>query len=87
MDINPLCNMIEYLTTLFIVFHRFSKSPSLHNVTLPRTWLLRTAHLEPTTNKDTRLIPLLIQPMKHLLREVYFGCGEYSHDFLRSCWY
>lgn len=76
MEIGTLCHFLDVLCGSFIFAKRLqiqSKSP-LHNITLPRSWILEhLSHLDRLKDKDIRLGSAIITFVAELLELVYSG--------------
>ncbi len=48
----------------------------MHDITLPRSWLLRFRKLDGLEKRDTRMLAHLVRPLADLLESVYNGAGE-----------
>ena len=76
-EIGVLCAYIEHLCALTVVFNRAQRTGSLHNVTLPRSWLskvLANFTLDEAADKtiDFWQFPHILGD---LIKEIYTGKG------------
>ena len=70
-DLNALCDLAERLSGLFIMAYRFnSRGGVLHNVTLPRSWLINL--ILPGTNlgKDTSTFSMFASSIIELMQRI-----------------
>ncbi|KAH9005757.1 hypothetical protein EDB86DRAFT_3162664 [Lactarius hatsudake] len=84
-DLAVLCTVVERLFGLAIMTAKHSEFGSLHDVLLPRTWIL-TLWEDFFKFKDRRLAPLgnLAQATENLLKDIY--TGEYQRHAIIDPW-
>ncbi|KAH9931245.1 uncharacterized protein B0H18DRAFT_929725 [Fomitopsis serialis] len=71
-DIVVLCEFMDNLAGLLIVASRMSDANTLHDLTMPRSWLQRVLpSLSQLKNQSTNLIRLYMKPMAGLLDQIY----------------
>ncbi|KAH9931251.1 uncharacterized protein B0H18DRAFT_929734 [Fomitopsis serialis] len=71
-NIVVLCGFLDSLAGLLIVASRLNGANTLHDLTMPRSWLQRvlpSAH--QLRDKSTRLVYLYMEPMANLLEQIY----------------
>ena len=74
-DVNVLCHLAEFLAgTVILARVRFN----LHNVVLPRGWILGLLRQIAMREPDTMLIDRLLFSMKALLEDLIKGGEEAS---------
>lgn len=74
-EIGIFCSFIERICGSLIVYNRYQRTGSLHEVALPRSWLkviLDTFKFQPT-EKDTSRCGLLLQSLEELLRMLHYN--------------
>ncbi|KAF6765898.1 hypothetical protein DFP72DRAFT_865003 [Ephemerocybe angulata] len=71
-DVNTLCHLAEYLSAALILARM---DFNLHNLTLPRGWLLFFLRHVTVTRVDTTLITDLLEALKCILESLVYG-GE-----------
>ena len=70
-DLNPLCDLAERLSGLFIMAHRVnSRGGVLHNVTLPRSWFINLIRRGTDLRKDTSAFSMFVSTMIELMRGI-----------------
>ncbi|TFY57544.1 hypothetical protein EVJ58_g6956 [Rhodofomes roseus] len=73
-DIGVLCNFMDHLCTLLTVATGLQRRGTLHDITLPRTWLQRIAEDLPSLyERKIMAFYLYTGPMTALLRQLYTG--------------
>lgn len=72
-NIAVFCDFIDYLCSSFVLYNRYQYASILHDVTLPRSWLLMLAKIEERGVKAAGLFRMLIDPMSELLEQMYSG--------------
>jgi len=79
-DVGVLCHLIEYICASFAIAYKFRWSSSLHDLTLPRSWLVALSRDDSLRNRQTHLIPLLLESMEQLLESIYSGTGNLDYN-------
>ena len=73
-DISVLCDFAENLCASLVIFERFQRTSTPHNVTLPRSWLLSWPKFIGTgNNTNTEPYIIFVDSMVALLRQVQTG--------------
>ncbi|KAH9921295.1 uncharacterized protein B0H18DRAFT_880310 [Fomitopsis serialis] len=73
-DIGVLCNFMDHLCTLLTLATALNKLGTLHEITLPRTWLQRVADDLPVLyERKIMAFYLYTGPMTSLLKQLYTG--------------
>jgi hypothetical protein len=73
-NISLLCDFIENLCGSLVICKRLQQMSSLHNVTLPKSWLLLLVkHVEFHNTKDTRFYWIFVEPLLSLLGRIHTG--------------
>jgi len=73
-DISILCDFAENLCASLVIFERFQRTSTAHNVTLPRSWLLSWPKFIRTSNSaNTEPYTIFVDSMVALLRQVQTG--------------
>ena len=72
-EIGIFCSFIERICGSLIVYNRYQRTGSLHNVTLPRSWLKVILDTFQSAEKDASRFWLLLQPLEELLRTLYYN--------------
>ncbi|KAH9910160.1 uncharacterized protein B0H18DRAFT_516086 [Fomitopsis serialis] len=71
-DIVVLCEFMDNLASLLIVASQLNDANTLHDLTMPRSWLQRVLpSLHQLQNKSTDHICLYIEPVAALLEQIY----------------
>ncbi|KZT68439.1 hypothetical protein DAEQUDRAFT_671296 [Daedalea quercina L-15889] len=71
-DISALCDFLDVLCGRLVVASRLGHRNTMHDVTLPRSWLLRALpSLYELKDKSTNLFELYVTPMADLLEQIY----------------
>ena len=86
-DIGVLCDLMDNLCASMIVTIRL-RSGTLHDVTMPKSWLLRVIpKCEALRSKDTRLSTLYKMHLRELLERIYTGDNACTPTirFLSTC--
>lgn len=78
MDLNHLCDLVERLTGLFIMSHRFFYRGALHNVTLPRSWLINLIRPHTDLRKDRSMSQPFTRTIIEFVRQVSKQVEQYS---------
>lgn len=85
-DVGVLCSFMEYLCGAFLVAIRLQKRQTLHNLTLPMSWLMRLfPQIKSWQARDTQLSFMFKKNMGEFLEQVYSGaceCQFSCHDWL-----
>lgn len=72
MDIAALCELMDNLCGSLIVASSIDRAATLHDITMPRSWLLRLLPtLHALAGKSTNLFELYVEPMAMLLERIY----------------
>jgi hypothetical protein len=80
-DVNVLCHLAEFLAGSIILARvRFN----LHNVTLPRSWILALVRQIAMKDPDSRLIYQLLHSLQALLEGLIKGGEEASTSLFCS---
>jgi hypothetical protein len=67
-----LCDVLEYFCGSFIISMNIQSKGFLHDVVLPRKWLLfLLKNAEECKSRDTRLFRLLVGPLAELSTQIY----------------
>ena len=70
-EVGPFCDAVEKLCGLFILAHRFNvQQGSLHDVILPRSWLINLSRSLKVLNKDTSYLPRFVGDTVEFLRRL-----------------
>jgi hypothetical protein len=73
-DISVLCDFAENLCASLVIFERFQRTSTPHDVTLPRSWLLSWPKFIGTANStNTEPYTIFVDSMVALLRQVQTG--------------
>ncbi|KAH9855762.1 hypothetical protein C2E23DRAFT_548924 [Lenzites betulinus] len=73
-DVGVLCSVMEYLCGAFLISMRLQKRETLHNLTLPKSWLVRLIPRgESLRARETQLSRMFKKNMGDLLEQVYTG--------------
>lgn len=74
-NVGILCNFIDQLCTSLVSSGKYKSSGTLHNVALPRSWILQYLRLEETVQKEraTNLYFLFVEPLSILLEDIHTG--------------
>lgn len=68
-----LCDFLDHICGLWVVCGKFQQTSTLHDVTLPRSWLTRLAgSWNKIGSKDVKPLNYL-NPMEDLLEQMYTG--------------
>ena len=71
MELGPFCDAVEKLCGLFILAHRFNaQQGSLHDVIMPRSWLIGLSRSLKVLDKDTSYISRFVDCMVEFLRRL-----------------
>lgn len=73
LDVNVLCQILEYICALFVLSHRLRRYGTIHDITLTRRWMLSFFNDSTPREQDVKLLGLFLRPMRSLMNEVYFG--------------
>ncbi|KAI0935696.1 hypothetical protein AcV5_004043 [Taiwanofungus camphoratus] len=72
-DVGVLCDFLDHICGLWVVCGKFQQTSTLHDVTLPRSWLTRLAgSWNKIGSKDVKPLNYL-NPMEDLLEQMYTG--------------
>ena len=82
-DIGVLCDFMEQLSgSLCMAFRLRANGGNLHDVTLPKSWILRLLpNVTSLSTKDTQL-SCLFKHIGDLLEDIYAGRAGKRHDIL-----
>ena len=70
-DLNALCDFVERLSGLFIMAFRVnSREGILHNVTLPRSWLIKLILPGTDLRKNTSTFPMFASTIIELMQKI-----------------
>ncbi|PCH33046.1 hypothetical protein WOLCODRAFT_62498 [Wolfiporia cocos MD-104 SS10] len=73
-DVGLLCNLLDCICAMMIVDYRYKMRHSLHDITLPHSWLIRLLQeMKKLGSRETRFLPLYLKPMVALLEQVQTG--------------
>ncbi|KAJ3997585.1 hypothetical protein F5050DRAFT_1750599 [Lentinula boryana] len=72
-EIGLLCDLLEKLCRSLILVSCSHRDDNLHNITLPRSWLMQPVCVEEERRKQFSLLSLLISPIGDLLAQIYNG--------------
>ncbi|OBZ79120.1 TPR and ankyrin repeat-containing protein 1 [Grifola frondosa] len=79
-DIAVLCDFLDHLCGSLVISVRFQRDSTLHDVTLPRSWLVREVRaINKAKLRDTGLSFVYVKSMTALLEQIYTGL---SADYL-----
>lgn len=78
MDLNHLCDLVERLSGLFIMAYRVYFRGILHNVTLPRSWLINLLRPHLNLRKHTSTILPFTRTIVELMRRIAKQIEQYS---------
>jgi hypothetical protein len=68
------CDFIEKLCGSLVVSRRLQQTSTLHDVTLPRSWLLTLSqYVSTATVRDTGLHWILVDPLVTLIGRIHTG--------------
>ena len=74
-DIGLLCDSRDHLCASLVLATRL-RNGTLHDVTLPKSWLMRTVpQCESLGSRDTQLSKLYTKYMADFLEQIYSGIG------------
>ena len=72
LDAVVLCETLDSLCAMLVIASSLQKRGTLHEITLPRSWLLRVIPMaDKLRSKETNLIELYVVPMAGLLEQIY----------------
>jgi hypothetical protein len=84
-DISLLCDFIEKLCGFLVLSKRLQLSSTLHNVTLPKSWLISLAKdIKSHRASDTKLYSTFIEPMLLLLSRMHANANTGKHRLHNS---
>ena len=72
-DLNPLCDLAERLSGLFIMARRVNSRrgvPHLHDVTLPRSWFINLILPGTDLRKDTSTFSMLASTIIEIMQRI-----------------
>ncbi|KAJ3739795.1 hypothetical protein DFH05DRAFT_1546449 [Lentinula detonsa] len=72
-EIGLLCDLLETLCRSLVLAICFDRDINIHNVTLPRSWLMRPICVEAERMKNFSMLHDLITPIGDLLAQIYTG--------------
>ncbi|KAF9067282.1 hypothetical protein BDP27DRAFT_1328979 [Rhodocollybia butyracea] len=75
-EISLLCDLLDNLCRSLILVACSRRDDHLHNVTLPRSWLLKPISIEEERRKQFHQLPILLDPIGDLLVQIY---GDNRH--------
>ena len=71
MEVGPFCDAVEKLCGLFILAHRFNaQRGSLHDVIMPRSWLIGLSRSLKFVKKDTNYLYHFVNDTVEFLRRL-----------------
>lgn len=76
-DISLLCDFAEYLCATIIIHNRYRHTGNLHEITIPRSWLLKWLNLDHAEKSSINFFAMLKDPLALLLKQAYVGAGSY----------
>ncbi|OCH88979.1 hypothetical protein OBBRIDRAFT_757238 [Obba rivulosa] len=80
-DIAVFCDLLDTICSCLVISKRLQNNSSLHDVTLPRSWLMALGEdLARLRHKESKLFYMLVDPMTTLLEQIY--TGEYADHLL-----
>lgn len=80
-DIVALCELLDNLCGSLIVASRIDRAHTLHDITMPRSWLLRVLPTHHTlAGKGTTLFECYVKPVAALLEQIYTCDAGQSTD-------
>ncbi|KAJ3777202.1 hypothetical protein FB446DRAFT_718464 [Lentinula raphanica] len=82
-EIGLLCDLLEKLCHSFIIVSCSHRDMKPHNITLPRSWLMKPICVEEERRKEFSMLTLLVSPIGDLLAQIYNGRGA-GHLFYQS---
>lgn len=82
MNLSVFCHLFDFICASFILNHRLRMYEELHDMTLSRRWITSLCGGGTLIAKDTSVLPLLVRPLKDLLKETYYGSSTTSSNFL-----
>jgi hypothetical protein len=87
-NVSLLCDFIEKLCGSLVVSKRLQLTPTLHDVTLPKSWLFGlTNDIKLHRARDTRLYSTFVEPMLLLLGRMHTGSHTGMYLFCSSITY
>lgn len=72
-DIGVLCDFLDGLCKNLILASGSEREVNLHDITVPRSWLMKPIDLDEHRNKQFAMLRLLVDPMSELLEQLYTG--------------
>ena len=81
-NVNVLCQLFEYICASLIASYHLDKHGSMHDMTLNRRWLSSLSEVYTQRPRETSLLLLFFQPLRSLLREVFYGSGTSGNTHL-----
>ncbi|KAI6094857.1 hypothetical protein EDD16DRAFT_1502638 [Pisolithus croceorrhizus] len=82
-NLSVLCDCIEELLSAYVLTLRFKNNPgvdSLHDVVLPRSWLIRSNKLD--ARKDVRNVDHLLDDIQYLLERLRVGFVPFEQSVI-----
>ena len=72
LDVAVLCEYLDSLCARLVIAAKLRECDSLHNMTMPRSWILQAVPLVgKLRSKNVDLLPLYVAPMADLLEWIY----------------
>ncbi|THU96852.1 hypothetical protein K435DRAFT_965733 [Dendrothele bispora CBS 962.96] len=78
-DIGVFCDVLDLVCRGLVIAHHAQGYAFLHNITLPKSWLLEPIDVIAARTKRFVFLSLLVTPMAELLEQIYTG---YDADHL-----
>ncbi|KAF9818499.1 hypothetical protein IEO21_02737 [Rhodonia placenta] len=79
-DAGDICNIVDHLCGLLILSHRSRTRINLHDVILPKSWLLRlTSSFDKLEGREIRFVDLYLRSMAQLLERMYMAGIRAEH--------
>ncbi|KAH8101589.1 hypothetical protein BXZ70DRAFT_104267, partial [Cristinia sonorae] len=78
-DINVLCGLVEYAIGLYVTTVSVKRWSSLHDVSLPLSWLRKLPLDGDISKRNTVMIFHLMNPLTDLLEKVYTGADHLTY--------
>ncbi|KAE9400954.1 hypothetical protein BT96DRAFT_620070 [Gymnopus androsaceus JB14] len=71
-EINLLCNLLEKICRSLVLAIACQRDDKIHNVTLPRSWLMRPISVEAERRRQVSMLGTLVSgPIRNLLDQIY----------------
>ncbi|OSX68102.1 hypothetical protein POSPLADRAFT_1165650 [Postia placenta MAD-698-R-SB12] len=79
-DAGDICNIVDHLCGLLILSYRSQTGINLHDVILPKSWLLRlTSSFDKLEGREIRFVDLYLRSMAQLLERMYMAGIRAEH--------